>query len=92
MTRIVIKKIIYSESNLLHITKHKVKIQEVFKAGENLIYHKKTYQDRYLLVGKSEHRLITIILKRKSRGNYQLVTARDAGKNERKKVYEKERK
>lgn len=92
MTRIKVKEIIFDEWNIAHIRKHKVSPEEVIEAGKHLVYHRVTYKKRYLAMGKSGKRLITLILKREKTGAYYLVSARDASKKERKKVYEKQKK
>lgn len=93
MTRIVVKKLIWVESrNLRHIRKHNITKDEVEEAGRNLIYHQQGRRGLYLAVGRSKLRLIFLVLSREGAGKYYLVTARDAGKNERKIVYGKEKK
>ena len=92
MTRIVIKKLIWDDWNREHIRKHKVSKEEIEIAGSNLIYHKRTYRERYLVIGRSRERLITIVLNRIDSSTYYLITARDASKKERKIAYEKEKK
>ncbi|OGG26014.1 hypothetical protein A2960_05670 [Candidatus Gottesmanbacteria bacterium RIFCSPLOWO2_01_FULL_39_12b] len=92
MTRIVIKKLIFDAYNLEHIRKHNVSEMEVIEAGKRIIFHKKSYKSRYLAVGRVNRRLIALAIRRVNTGEYYLVTARDAGKNERRRVYEKEKK
>lgn len=92
MTRIIVKKLILDLDNLFHISRHNVTREEVVGAGKRLAYHRETYNKRYLAVGRSGTKIITLILNRISMGKYYLVSARDASKKERKKVYEKERK
>lgn len=92
MTRIKVKEVIFDEWNITHIRKHKIKVEEVIEAGKNLIYHRRTYEDRYLAIGRSGKQLITLILNRKKSGSYYLVTARNSSKKERDTVYEKESK
>ena len=89
MTRIAIKILIWDEWNLEHIKKHNVTKEEIETVKE-IIYHRRTYGGKYLAVGRSGQRLITIILRRKHLGEYYVVTARDASKKERKRIYEKE--
>ena len=89
MTRIKIKFLIWNDWNIEHIKKHNVQIGEIIEAGKNLYFHRKTVENRYLAVGKSGTRLLTLILNRKATGRYYLVTAFDSGKKDRKKVYEK---
>ena len=92
MTRIVVKNLVFDRFNLSHIAKHKVEKSEVIEAGKDLVYHKRTYRGRYLAIGRAGTRLIAMVLKRETAGTYYLVTARDAAKKERSKVYEKEKK
>ena len=89
MTRIIIREFIWDEVNLEHIKQHNVSQNEVEQA-KVIIYHRCTYGGKYLMTGKSGNRLLTIIIRRKAVGKYYVVTARDASKKERKKIYEKE--
>lgn len=91
MTRIKIATLVWDEWNIEHIKKHGVKIEEITEAGNNIYFHRKTDKDRYLVVGRSGTRLITLIIKRKGRGKYYLVTAFDTAKKDRRIVYEKEK-
>jgi len=90
MTRIIVRELIWDEWNLEHIRKHNVSKEEVEQA-KDIIYHRRTYEGKYLATGRSGNRLITIILRRKDLGKYYVVTARDASSKERKVVYEKEK-
>lgn len=90
MTRIKVKTLIWDEYNLEHIKKHRVEVEEAIETGKNLVYHRRTYKGRFLAVGRSGKRIITLILNRKDIGKYYLVTARDSDKKERKKLHEKE--
>lgn len=92
MTRIIVKKLIWDEFNLEHIKKHNVTTDEVEEVGQNIIAHERTKQKRYLIIGQVGSRILTVIINRKGMGIYYPVTARDAAKKERKKVYEKEKK
>lgn len=92
MTRIIILELIWDEINKEHIKKHNVSREEVEDIGKNFIYHRRTHTGRYLAVGRSGNRLITIIIRRKALKKYYPVTARDASKKERKYLYEKEKK
>jgi uncharacterized DUF497 family protein len=88
MTKIKVKSIIWDAYNTKHIKKHNILIIEAEEAGKKLIYHKRTYKNRFLVIGKSKNRLITLILDRESVGAYYLVTARDSNRKERKKANE----
>jgi len=91
MTRIVIKELVWDEKNLQHIKKHNVSKEEA-ETGKIILYHKKTYSGRYLAVSRVGSRLISLVLRRKDTGKYYLITARDASRKERRKVYEIEKK
>jgi len=91
MTRITVKCLVFDEYNLEHIKKHNVTREEVKKIGKNFLYHRKTHTGRYLAVGRTGKRIITLVIRRISVGKYYLVTARDASKKERKDIYEKEK-
>lgn len=90
MTRIIIKEIIWDDWNLEHIKKHGISIETVSDVTKNVKWHKKVKNFRYLAVGRSGNRIITLIISRKNTTAYYLVTARDASKEERKKLYDKE--
>lgn len=92
MTRVIVRELVFDIVNIKHIKKHSVTAEEAILAGENIIYHRKSKKGRYLVIGRVEERLIAIVIKRKSLKRYYLVTARDASKEERKAVYEKEKK
>ncbi len=91
MTRIKITTLVWNGWNIEHIKKHRVKIEEITEAENNIYFHRKTDKDRYLVVGRSGIRLITLIIKRKGLGKYYLVTAFDTAKKDRRIVYEKEK-
>ena len=90
MTRIVVKELVWDEVNRSHINKHNISELEITDASKNIVYHKRTYGLRYLVVGRSGKRLVSSVVSRKGPGRYYLVTARDSDKKERKRVYEKE--
>ena len=92
MTNIIVRELIFDAMNIEHIKKHKVSAEEVVWAGKGAIYHERVRHGRYLVVGRVEKRIISIIVKRKGIGRYYVVTARDAAKKERRKLYEKEKK
>lgn len=91
MTRIVIKKLVWDEYNIKHINKHNVKQGDVEQVAKNIIAHKKVKLGRYAIFGRFGSRILTVIINRKDTGVYYPVTARDAAKKERKRVYEKEK-
>lgn len=92
MTRIIIKELILNEDNLEHISKHNVIKKEVIEVGNSFTYHRRTYSSRYLVIGRSGLRIITLVLRRESVGKYYLVTARDSDRKERRTIYEREKK
>ena len=91
MTRIRIKKLIWDEFNTGHIKKHNVSQKEVEHVVKNIITHKKAKSGRYLIIGRTGSRIISIAVSRNEVGIYYPVTARDSDKKERKLVYEKEK-
>lgn len=91
MTKIVIKKLIWDDYNVEHIKKHNVVQNEVEELAENIITHKKARMGRYLIMGRVGSRILSVAISRKGVGIYYPITARDAAKKERKKVYEKEK-
>lgn len=91
MTRIKIKQLIWDEFNVEHIKKHKVTVSEVEAVGRNILTHEQTKLGRYLVIGRIGSRILAVIIKRKRIGVYYPITARDAAKRERRKVYEKEK-
>lgn len=91
MTRLVVKKLIWKQWNIEHIQKHNISIQETETAAKNLVAHKRGYKGRYIVIGRCDRRILSIIIVREKKGEYFVVTARDADKEERKRVYEKEK-
>lgn len=91
MTRIVIKQLIWDDYNRKHIQKHTVTVEEIEAVAKKFIVHERTRKGRYLIIGRNASRMLTIIINRKGTGIYYPVTARDAAKKERQKVYEKEK-
>lgn len=90
MTRIVIKQLIWDDWNIKHIQKHDVTVKDIEAVAKNFTVHAKAKKGRYLIIGRNNSRIITIIINRKGTGTYYPVTARDAAQKERQKVYEKE--
>lgn len=90
MTRIIIRELIWDAWNVEHIKKHNVSQEEIIVSIRNAVYHRWTHSGRYLSVGRSGKRIISVILRRQKLTPYYLVTARDANKKERRDLYEKE--
>lgn len=91
MTRIKIKELIWDEYNLEHIKQHNVTVAQAEEVVKNFITHKAGKKGRYIAIGRSGTRLISVIVKKERTGIYYAVTARDAAKEERRRVYEKEK-
>jgi len=91
MTRIVIKKLIWDEFNTEHIKKHNVIKGEAEDVPKNMLAHKIGKKGRYIAIGRSGSRLLSLVLNRKDTGVYYVVTARDASKKERREIYDKEK-
>lgn len=92
MTRIVVKELVFDQYNQNHIKKHGITETEAITAGINLIYHRESYKGRYLAIGRSGAKLITLVIRRLGSKKYYLVTARDTSKKERRDIHEKEKK
>ncbi len=90
MTKIRVKTIIWDDWNREHIKKHNLTQQDVEIAAKNISWHKHSHKKRYLATGRSGSRIVSLIIKRKEKTTYYLVTARDADKYERRKLYERE--
>ena len=90
MTRIVVKTLLWDNHNVEHIKKHKVTEREVEQVAKQISWHKKTHHGRYLATGRSGSRILSIVIRRKEKTTYYVVTARDASREERRKLYEKE--
>ncbi|MEK7577792.1 MAG: hypothetical protein AAB492_04225 [Patescibacteria group bacterium] len=91
MTRIIVKELMWDAYNLSHIQKHRVTKEQVIIAVGMLRYHKNTYNKRYLLVGRSGERILAVVVNRQKMNTYYVVSARDADKKERRRLYEKEK-
>ncbi|MBI2086056.1 hypothetical protein HYT74_01820 [Candidatus Daviesbacteria bacterium] len=91
MTRIVIRKLIWDDWNVEHIKKHNVIQSEVEEVAKNIVTHRKSKLGRYLIIGRSGSRIISVAISRKEIGVYYPVTARDSARKERRLVYEKEK-
>ena len=57
MTRIIIRRLVWNKVNSQHIQKHNVTKEEVSIGIANSVYHKQTYNKRYLVVGRSNKRI-----------------------------------
>lgn len=90
MTRIKIKTLVWDNYNIEHIKKHNLNVDEVEVAARNVLWHKKSKKERYVAGGRSGSRILSLVIKRKERTTYYLVTARDADKGERRRLYERE--
>lgn len=91
MTRIKIRELIWDKYNVEHIKKHNVTVKEAEGAVKNYIAHKRGKKGRYIAVGRSGTKLISLVVKRVSSGVYYPVSVRDSSKKERREIYEKEK-
>lgn len=91
MTKIKVEKLVSDNWNIERIKKHNVVLGEVEQAVKNAVTHIHGYMGRYIVLGRSGTRILAVIVTRQKEKEYFLVTARDADKKERKKVYEKEK-
>jgi uncharacterized DUF497 family protein len=85
-----IEELIWDDWNREHIKKHKVSVDEVEESCSDPINSFRSYQDRLIVLGRTkENRLLTLILMKKEKGVYYLITARDMSRKERKMINEK---
>lgn len=92
MTKIVVKQLLWDDVNREHIKKHNVSINQVEQVGKSQLAHKRGHSGRYIIVGRSGTRILSVVIRRIKVGSYYPVTARDADKDERRRIYEKESK
>lgn len=92
MVRVKIRELVWNDHNREHIKKHNISIEEVENAIQNLIVHKKGKKGKYIAIGRTGKRILSVVIGREKTGVYYVVTARDSDKRERKIVYEKEKK
>lgn len=92
MTRIRIRALIWTDWIIEHIKKHTLVQEEVEEAISKFLAHKHGYKGRYVVIGRSGRRIVSVIVKRESTGVYRVITARDADSAERRILYGKENK
>lgn len=89
---IIIKKLIWDEWNVAHITRHNVLSEEVEDVcrGEYVSYE--SYDGRFEVIGKTQQgRILLIVLDPEpTKGEYYVVTAHTANKKDRA-IYENEK-
>ena len=90
MTKIILSQLIWDSWNREHIKKHNVAVEVVEEAVSNLLAHRMGHDGKIVLIGRSDKRLIAMIIAHEEGNKYYVVTARDADRKERKLVYEKE--
>jgi len=87
---IKIEELIWDDWNIGHIAKHGVNIVEVEETCGQPIKAFKSYQNRLIILGKTNNqRLLTIILVKQEKRIYYVVTARDMSRKERRLINEK---
>lgn len=75
---------VWDKWNRSHIKKHGVSKDEVEEVCKGTFRQQPSYGNRYLIFGKTrQERLLTIVLARKGREKYYVVTARGMSKKER---------
>jgi len=82
------REFIWEEKNIKHIAKHNVNPNEAEGVLKDYV-SRETYKDRIMLIGRSGKRILTVILGKEAKG-YYVVSARDAGKKERR-IYKNEK-
>lgn len=85
-----IEELIWDEWNIEHIKKHEVCVNEIEEVCSQPINSYKSYQNRLIVLGRTKNgRLLTLVLMKKNKGIYYLITARDMSRKERKLINEK---
>jgi uncharacterized DUF497 family protein len=80
----------WDDFNAEHVACHSVSVNEVREACLNQIDVLSGHSNRNMLFGRTNNgRYLTVILVRKLKNIYYVVTARDTSKKERKHVYAK---
>ncbi|MBI2051496.1 BrnT family toxin [Candidatus Roizmanbacteria bacterium] len=74
--------LIWDEWNVKHIRKHNIVPYEIEELLKNDYVARKTHKDRIMITGRSGKRILSVILEQEEKG-YYVVTARDAGRRER---------
>lgn len=83
----------WDDFNTRHIGKHGISVSEIEETCLNKIDVLSGYGSRQMLFGKTNKgRYVTVILMRKVKNIYYVVTARDTSKKERRYVYDQENK
>jgi uncharacterized DUF497 family protein len=83
MVKIQVKQLIWDDWNTNHIQKHQVTIEEVELAIGTQTKTLRTYQKRFLILGRSGKKLLTVVLAQEKNKKYYVVTARDMSQKER---------
>lgn len=92
MIKITIEQLVWDDWNIKHIKKHKVTKEEIEEAITHIVTHRQGYNRRIMLIGRTGTRILSIVVSKEQLDCYYIVTARDADKKERRKLYEKEKK
>jgi len=92
MSKIRIVQLVWDKWNAEHIKKHNVAKSEIEEAISNVNAHRQGHSGRIVLIGRSGTRILAMVLRKIKPDQYYIVTARDADKNERRLLYEKESK
>ena len=82
---LLVKRLVWDEWNSEHIARHAVLPNEVEQAlKDKFCIFLRAKQNRYIALGQSDARLITVVLASTPKsGSYYVVTARDMAKKER---------
>lgn len=84
-----IRRLIWNINNVAHVARHKVTPDEVEEACHGAPMTNETYKGRIRVVGLTKkHRLLTVILAPKDKGDYYAVTAHPASRKERRRYQE----
>ena len=76
--------LIWDSTNVAHIGKPNVTVFEVeIAAKDPKVKYRYTYDNRYMMCGRADERLLSVIISEQTPGGFYVVTARDMSKKER---------
>lgn len=84
MSAVTILQLIWDDWNISHIARHLVSVGEVEEVCQSEFVVRPSYKNRLMLIGLTESkRMLAIVIQKKDKDLYLVVTARSADKKER---------
>lgn len=90
ITKIRIEQLLWDTWNTKHIGKHNVSVNDAEYVIEHVGVHKYVKMDRILFIARVDRRIISVVVAKEQGNMFYVVSARDAAKKERRRLYEKE--